>query len=171
MATYKKLPGQSRGVAGYSHVWLGDDHLLLVTSSGYSEEYRRFFFSDIQAFTISKTPRGAIVNGVFGGLTILFGALGFATPNPGALFLWVVALICGMTVAINAALGPTCSLQVQTAIARHPLPPLNRLRRARKVLARIQPLIVAAQGELLPEQIAEITTPRENVQAPPVVSS
>jgi hypothetical protein len=74
-------------------------------------------------------------------------------------------------VAINAALGPTCSLQVQTAIARHPLPPLNRLRRARKVLARIRPLIVAAQGELSPAQLAEITTPRENIQAPAVVSS
>ena len=169
MATYKKLPGQSRGVVGYSHLWLGEDHLLLVTSSGYSEDYRRFFFSDIQAFILSKTRHGAVINWASGGLAVLFGALGFAAPDAGALALWIVALICGVTVGINAALGPTCSLQVQTAIARHPLSPLNRLRRARKVLARIRPLIVAAQGEVLAEQLTEITPAPENVQAAPDV--
>jgi len=33
------------------------------------------------------------------------------------------------------------------------LPSLNRMRRARKVLERLRPLVVAAQGELRPEEI------------------
>jgi hypothetical protein len=171
MATYRKLPGQSRSLADHSRLWLGEDHLLLVTSSGYSEEYRRFFFSDIQAFHIFKTRHGAVLNAVFGGLAILFGALGFGVPNAEALFLWTVALICAATVAINTALGPTCSVQVQTTIARHPLTPLGRLRRARKVLARLRPLIVAAQGELDPERLAEITVSRENIPVPTVLGA
>jgi hypothetical protein len=48
----------------------------------------------------------------------------------------------------NWALGPCCRTHIATAVQLTPLPPLSRLRKARKVLARLQPLIVAAQADL-----------------------
>ena len=41
--------------SGRSSLWLGKDHLLRIDSSGYTENYRRFFLRDIQAVIIRKT--------------------------------------------------------------------------------------------------------------------
>src|SRR5438270_8932541 len=43
--------------AGSSSLWLGKDHLLCIDSSGYTENYKRFYFRDIQALVIRKTER------------------------------------------------------------------------------------------------------------------
>jgi len=55
------------------------------------------------------------------------------------------------------------------------LPAMNRLRRARKAIARLRPLIAAAQGELAPGEIssrareffAEKPAPPAGVAGPP----
>jgi hypothetical protein len=166
MAAYKKLSRQRRTAAGYSRLWLANDHVLLVTSSGYSEEYRRFFFSDIQALFIRKTRWGAGLNWMFGGFAVLLGAMSFAVANEGRIFLWILASLCAAAAGINAALGPTCTVNIQTAIARHPLEPLQRLRTARKVIARILPIISAAQGEVSSEQLATITKALDRAPKP-----
>ena len=158
MPTYKKLSRHRRNAAGYSRLWLAEDHLLLVTSSGYSEEYRRFFFPDIQALIVRRTRWSTGLNWTLGLSSALFGALGFTVPNEGGIVLWSIAGICLIAALINMALGPTCSVQIQTAIAKHPLEPINRLREARKVIAQLAPLIRAVQGDLTPQQIAELTT-------------
>jgi len=46
---YRRLPGNAAALASYHRLWLGPDHLLAVRSVGFSEEYKRFYFSDIQA--------------------------------------------------------------------------------------------------------------------------
>lgn len=169
MTSYKKLSRYRRSAAGYSCLWLGDDHVLLVTSSGYSEEYRRFYFSDIQALTIQKTNGFAVVNWILGGSAIFFAALIFTVPLAGAIVLGTFAGICALAVAVHSVLGPTCAVQVRTAIAAHPLEPLGRLRQCQKAFARLVPLIQQAQGELTPEQLAEITAPSPPaIAAPPV---
>jgi hypothetical protein len=43
---------------------------------------------------------------------------------------------------------------VQTAVQNESLPSLNRVRRARRILNRLRPLIASAQGELAPKEIA-----------------
>ena len=46
-----------------SSLWLGEDHLGYVRGTGlmmpYSEEYKRYRYSDIQAVSIAKTSRVA----------------------------------------------------------------------------------------------------------------
>ena len=37
---------------GYASLWQGKDHLLSIDSSGYTEEYKRFYYRDIQAIII-----------------------------------------------------------------------------------------------------------------------
>ena len=45
----------------------------------------------------------------------------------------------------HLAFGPTCSVTIRTAVQTERLPSLGRLRIARRVLARVRPLITAAQ--------------------------
>src|SRR5208283_5906459 len=52
-----------------SSLWLGDDHLLFVECTGYTETYKRFYFRDIQAITIRKTTTHAVWNWITGVLT------------------------------------------------------------------------------------------------------
>jgi len=54
---YQKLPGHRRGFLRGSSLWLAPDHLLLVKSLRFREEYQRFYFRDIQSIGIADGPR------------------------------------------------------------------------------------------------------------------
>ena len=135
-----------------SSLWLGKDHLLNIDATSYAEEYKRFYFRDIQAFTIQKTRRHEIWNWVLSVLLILClaGVLSEAT-RP---FMAFLILIFAMSLLINNILGPTCAFYIRTAVQTEHVPSLNRIRRTRKVLDHIRPLIVAAQGQLTPEELS-----------------
>jgi hypothetical protein len=135
-------------------LWLGPDHLLCIETNGYTESYKRFYFRDIQAITIRKTATRTAWSIIFAALAALFLFIGFSIQETAAiitfavlaLFLFLVPLL------INLALGPTCASQIRTAVQTEDLP-IGRVRRARKIMERIRPLIAAAQGQLLPEEI------------------
>jgi hypothetical protein len=145
-----------------SSLWLGKDHLLNIDSNRFTEEYKRFYFRDIQAITIRKTKRREIWNFallmlLIGWIAMVINELSSAGPaiDPamgtllGALF-----LILAVPLLANNVLGPSCAVYLQTAVQIEELPSLSRMRRARKVLDRIRPLIVAAQGQLTPEEVS-----------------
>jgi hypothetical protein len=135
--------------AGLSSLWLGPDHLLSIDSTGYTEEYKRFYYRDIQAITIRRTSRRGI-----GGLLIMpplfiFSLLTVFVNEPGLqIFFGIIAGVLGLMLVYNFAAGPTTVCYLRSAVQTEELPAMNRLRRARKALARLQPLIAAAQGEL-----------------------
>jgi hypothetical protein len=168
MATYKKLPGSGRDFGGYSHLWQGEDHLLLITSTGISEEYRRFYYSDIQAFIVRKTARGIVLNCVFGTLAGLFSILALMFP-PLVLVFPTLAVVSGAAILINTFLGPTCTCYLQTATARHSLLSLHRLRHVRNVINGTIPLITTEQGEITVEQLNSLGAPVVTDDLPPVL--
>lgn len=166
-----------------SSLWLGKDHLLCIDSTGgYAEEYKRFYFRDIQAITLRKTKRRPILNWILAvplamcsavlivGLVDIsrrpfqtddyWGFVGWGTP---------FALVLGLMI-INTLRGPGCVCHLRTAVQTEVLPSLNRLRRARKVLDRIRPLVAAAQGTLSPEEIASHLANPASPDAPPVIA-
>lgn len=159
--------GQARAA-----LWLGDDHLLLVETSGITETYKRFFFRDIQAVTIRRTSRRKIWNWVLSAplvlcaLFVAFRAFDVRWIDGGeAGVLTVVGVVFGIPLLINNLLGSTCTCQLRTAVQTEELPSLCRLRKTRKVLAKIRPLIAAAQGQLTAEEVSARL--RESVVAPP----
>ncbi len=139
---------------------MGRDHLLAVYSSGYSEDYKRFYFRDIQAVILRKTSTGKTTNFIFGGLAVLPLAAALThslTDGFGdaiSITWWVIGGVVLLPLLSNILTGPTCKCYMKTAVQTEELPSLRRLRRARKVLARIRPLIAEAQGELTPGEIA-----------------
>src|SRR5213082_404842 len=58
--------------SGNSSLWLGKDHLLCIDTSGYTENYKRFYFRDIQALLIRKTGRRKWWGLVFAVLAVAF---------------------------------------------------------------------------------------------------
>jgi len=192
-ANYKRLTRERTPrqftIATVSRVslWLGGDHLLLVERSGFTETYKRFYFRDIQAITIQKTSRRSVWNGVLAvPLAIcLFGLVVSLTSPRNTTGMVVSSILVTLTLIpflLNNLRGPACACQLRTAVQTEDLGSLSRVRQTQKVLEKIRPLIVAAQGSLSPEEVAARmhqaaspqlgTTPAEAppASAPPVLS-
>jgi hypothetical protein len=161
---------------GFSSLWLGPDHLLRVNSNGYIETYKRFYFRDIQAIVVYQTRRRAIFNAILAAplLVCLLGMLAcltsFAPSNVGAI-IWLVLLgIFLLFMLVNHLLGTGCACHIRTAVQIERLPSACRVPKTRRVLDKIRPLIVAAQGGELSAEIVS-TRMRESVEtvatAPP----
>src|SRR5437899_1170126 len=50
---YRKLPGARRTPLRKSTLWLAGDHILSIDSHRFSEEYKRYYFKDIQAIIVT----------------------------------------------------------------------------------------------------------------------
>ncbi|MCI0606203.1 hypothetical protein L0156_24720 [bacterium] len=149
-----KLPGKRIFSMGFARnsLWLGKDHLLHVINRGYSEEYRRFYYRDIQAILVRETSLGktfSIILGIIAGVSLLFLALGWFVwrwetfaliPMGIAAFLWLVLFV------VQIASGPTCICHLRTAVQFEQLPSLRRVRSARKAIAMLRQRVEAAQG-------------------------
>lgn len=155
-ATYQRLPGKGRSataaISTRHRLWLGPDHLLAVANHGYSEEYKRFYFKDIQTILVRKTRAGAIWNAAFGAwatafLTLILLGLYQSWPQiyivSLAVYGIVPALVC---LAVNTAKGPTCATYLRTAVQTERLYALGRQRPARRAMARIRQAVEAVQG-------------------------
>jgi len=158
---YQRLPGVGPRKTGLvavsatrSRLWLGNDHLLAVDSTGYTEEYKRFYFRDIQMVSFHQTRRGRVTNLIFGAIGVLFCVFALAQSGGLAAFLWVIAGLFLTVVLANSIAGPTCAAHLKTAVQTEELPSLRRVWQTRKIFKRLRPLIAAAQGELTPEEIA-----------------
>jgi hypothetical protein len=163
---YQRLPGRGTSLASYFSLYLGPGHLLLVSSTGFSESYKRFYFNDIQAVVVQRTGGWHVVSGIFGALSalclagwLLEARNGVFSGLAGLVFGSIVTVLCVVPLLANLVLGPTCACQIRTAVQTERLPTLKRLRSARKVLATLKPLIAAAQGTLSAEATQTLAPP------------
>lgn len=166
---------QSRGFAiitsTRSNLWLGQDHLLFVETEGYTESYKRFYFRDIQAITLRQTKRMLVLAIVTGSFTALFGSVVVLADAIEAKWVFgILGAICAIPFILNFIYGPTCACQLRTAVQIENMPSMGRVRRARKVIARIAPLIAAAQGQItaaeIPQRLQELATTPAAGRAP-----
>jgi hypothetical protein len=73
ISTYQRLPGKKKGfLIGHHTLWQGPDHLLQIYSRLGVEDYKRFYFNDIQAVTTRKTGVGTVLSFVLGVSTVLY---------------------------------------------------------------------------------------------------
>lgn len=145
---YKKLPGKKRGLGGTQTLWAGPDHLLLVRSMAYEEQYQRFFYSDIQAIAMHKTRRG-LLEKLLTGLAVVGAGLALNQADPlGRPFWGVAAAVAVFLFLYFLVTGRTYKCRLQTAAQKVELPSLNREWRIKRALARIRPLVEKAQGRM-----------------------
>jgi hypothetical protein len=152
---YRRLPGKKRSIGHWRTLWMGDDHLLSVSSNGYSEEYTRYYFKDIKALVARRTNRGRIWNGILGilfGMCLLglFASLGDGTTS-WTVTLAILAALLLVSLIINTLQGPTCRCHILMPLGTHELPTLGRIRTLRRTLDRLRPFVVERQGTAVPE--------------------
>jgi hypothetical protein len=157
---YRRLSGRGAGLLSYSRLWLGPDHLLLVRTAFFSEEYKRFYFRDIQAVVTRRTERREILTVILVFATVVFGVLAAFTDAGWQAFLVVMTVTLFVALLINWLCGPTCVCHLRTAVQTEELSPLKRFRATRRFIDKLKPNIERAQGPLA----AELLQPR-----PPVV--
>ena len=150
---YTKLRGTGSSLVERISLYLAPDHLLQVSSAGYSETYLRFYFRDIQAITVRKTAWGLSFNIVWGVLAALFLALAFDSTEAAIAWGIVGGIFLGLLL-MNLFAGPTCVCEIQTAVQKRKLGAVTRLRRSRRFIERIRGHIQPAQGALSQEEIA-----------------
>ncbi len=157
MSEYSKLTGRKRSLLGYSQVWLGRDHILLLRSTRFTESYQRFALADIRAIVVTELPR-QIAFPLIGAAAILACAAGYLLAGfVLEKYLFAAMAIVALAILIrDLALGPRCLCRLQTAVSDELLPPVRRTRSARTFLATIVPLIESVQGKLAPERAAEV---------------
>lgn len=153
---YRRLPGRGLRREGFVAVartwgtlWLAKDHVLSVDTHPFSEDYRRFYFRDIQAFAIAKTRRGAVWNVIIALLTVPWLLLAMNVDEPVAITIFLLtAGIFALLLGINAWRGPTCTCYLMTAVHKETLPSLDRVKKAKKVLQILREHIEKAQSGL-----------------------
>lgn len=147
-----------------SSLWMGEDHLVYVKGSGFlinfTEQYRRFRYEDIQYFAITKTNRAVGI--VLYSLSIAFLAGIMATilagRGEGALSVLVIvtlSLLSAGTIFFlilllrHMFLGPTCYFDLNTAMKRERIAPLNRFYLANQAADLLDGIIREKQNHLV----------------------
>ena len=147
---YERLPGCRRGIIRGASVWLGPDHLLLIRSWRFREEYKRYYMGDIQSIAVAAAPRFHLSTRSIGIGILWLIAISIATARGSSvaiIFLWVVAaVLVGAWIYISASCS--CICRIYTAVSGDDLPSVYRSWTARKFMQRVQPQIAAAQGPL-----------------------
>ncbi len=143
---YRKLPARPFSLMGTHRLWQGPDHLLWVENIMGQENYRRFYYKDIQAIILKRTIQHRYWSIAWCALGFLFGA--------AALFADSALYACGSIsffffacLVVNLLLGPACDVYLQTAVQLQRVF-LGRLKKAQRILNRLKELIEAQQGRL-----------------------
>jgi hypothetical protein len=146
---YKKIAStqmSGRLATTSASLWQAADHLLQIEKDHYTETYRRFYFADIESFTVRVTKRQWTLSFIFGSLVgiCLFISLlnagfvrGFFLSGAG---LFMIPLV------INWARGPACIVHLGTAVQREELPSVRRVKKAEKLLAALREITAQTQG-------------------------
>ncbi|MCC6487067.1 MAG: hypothetical protein IT364_06165 [Candidatus Hydrogenedentes bacterium] len=172
----RKLPGKAKRGFGLlnatgQRLWLGPDHLLVINTLYFKERYKRFYFTDIQALTITRTTAGMILNVVFAILASLFGIWGAAAyftlgwDPVAAIFLGIIAVCILLGLALNSLFGPTCRCFMYTPVHCEELFCLGRLWTARRVARDLRAIAEAAQsGTPDPTDMDKLANRQSSVQ-------
>jgi len=170
---YTKLTPTKRSLFGYTQLWLAPDHILLLISSQFAEDYKRFAFSDIQSIVVTDLPSRVVPQVIMILASLAWMILWFAVDI--AFFKWTF-LVTGALALLwsirDIARGQRCRCYLHTRVSKELLPPVSRIRTARSFLAAIRPRIEGVQGVLLPEKLLTIEAPYASWEsAPPEIVS
>lgn len=136
--TYQPIPGLGTGrnflqVALRSRIFRGADHMLIMQSTGYTEEYKRIFYRDIRYVEIRKSRRQLWIGVISGGMTLFFLLL-YAMKVPGG-----VAITLGLPFLIvflvNLFKGPTCECYISTSVQTLKIPTPRRMNKVDTLVA------------------------------------
>jgi hypothetical protein len=143
MKDYTAIPGLGTGrssfhVAMRHRLYQAADHLLLVQSTGFTDDYRRLFYRDIGHVVVRQTQRQMWLGIVLG--------VAAAVPLGIALYSWSQGFVAaGIAVALGAAVivlffvmnlvrGPTCVCYITTQVQTVEVPTPQRMAKVPRLI-------------------------------------
>ncbi|MDK9716335.1 MAG: hypothetical protein OEL57_00325 [Trichlorobacter sp.] len=137
-------------------LWLGDDHLLSVKSTGYTEEYVRIYLKDLKGIVSQRTKTWMMLNVLLGIVVGLCGT-GILSTNdifsPGSIALGFFCLPFFVGLVLNMVKGPTCKTNLLTPLGLVDIPALQRSRKVSRLIKELRPLVAAQQGSMLRSEL------------------
>jgi hypothetical protein len=128
------------------NIFLASDHLLSRSRSMFRESYKRFYFNEIQYIILQPTA-GWHVRSVL--LLVLLAACASALAgDDGTTIGTVGVLIAGIGLGMNLMVGPSCRVIMRTALGTQRLYGATTVRRAKKIIHRLNEEITKVQGPL-----------------------
>ncbi len=159
-STYTKLTPTKRNIFGYTQLWLAPDHILLLISSQFAEDYKRFAFTDIQSIVVTEMPSRVVPQVIMILAALAWMSLWFAVHL--AFFKWIFAISGAIALfwsIRDIARGRRCRCFLHTRVSNELLAPVSRMKTARNFLAIVRPMTEAVQGALLPAQLSTVEAP------------
>ncbi len=137
-------------------LWLGDDHLLSVKSTGYTEDYVRIYLKDLKGVVAQRTRTWMLLNGILGSVLALI-AIGILGTNEifsgGTIALFIVGSPFLIAFLMNLVQGPTCKTNLLTPLGLVDIPALQRSRKVTRLIQELRPLVAAQQGSMLRSEL------------------
>lgn len=170
---YKKIASGARVgrlSSGGMSLWQGADHLLQIEKDGYSENYKRFYFSDIEQFAIRIDRRQWTITFILGATVGIF--LFIALLNTGL----ARGLFAGfggfffLPMIYNWMRGPTCVVHVASAVQREELSSVRRVKSAKRLLNVLREAAAESQGVIPPDLVRAKFAAQNAPPAPPPIS-
>ena len=166
---YTRLTPAKRSVFGSTRLWLAPDHIMLLISSRFAEDYKRFAFADIQSIVVTESPSRVVPQVAMVLAAVVWMSLWFAVHL--RFFKWtflVTGALALLWSIVDIARGQRCRCYLHTRVSKELLAPVSRMSIARRFVATVRPRIETAQGVLLAEQVVETASPQA---APPEIVS
>ncbi|MFA6959585.1 MAG: hypothetical protein WC205_02405 [Opitutaceae bacterium] len=154
---YQKLVRRRGGVGTYFSLWLASDHVLQVEANLMTERYQRVWLRDVQGFFVrpSLEQRWVLLSSLT--LLVIFALVAGFVDGAAPAFV-VLASLSGLVVLYGLFLARNCHFHVVTAVQKTEWSNVARRRQARKLIARLEPLIREAQRD-------EFSAPETAVEA------
>lgn len=149
--SYRRLPGAA-GFIFRQQLWLGPDHLLLVSSNALSQEYRRFYFGDIQGLVVAEIENAARFYGFVLSAIAFVLTLGLVAADH---YVW--AVLCGLLAASLLTFAwtrPLVHCVLKTRVSTQHLSTVKSVEAARKFASTLKAEIEKHQGPLPAEWLA-----------------
>jgi hypothetical protein len=151
---YSRMPGRS-GFFVRNSLWMGADHVLSVRRNPFSESYRRYYFTDVQAIVLAEIPDTLEPYGYIAAalLVLTAGALVY-TRHPVWGTLSALTALVAFFVSWRSA---NCAGYLKTSVSIEKLPSLRRRGDAAKTMAMVKAQIERTQGIVNPELLEAYT--------------
>ncbi|MCE1225855.1 MAG: hypothetical protein LWW87_05115 [Geobacteraceae bacterium] len=154
--TYRRLARGTIAMIMRCSLWLGDDHLLSVKSTGYTEEYVRIYLKDLKGIIAQRTKTWMLLNILLGIVVGLCG-IGILNTNdifsPGTIAFFIFGAPFLIVFLVNLFKGPTCKTNLLTPLGLVDIPALQRARKVARLIQELRPLIASHQGSMLRSEL------------------
>lgn len=172
-SAYQKTAAKWQGILLGASVWLAEDHFLSVRNMRFSEEYKRYYYHEIQALQLRPARRFWCPLW----LAVLLILLAVSVPI-FSVSLKAGGIVCGACFAVLAgytayrSLVSCCVCHVVTAVSTDEIPAFKTIKTSRKVISQIAQRAALAQGELvenwqqvLDENLSNAPVPKNSARA------